>query len=186
MNKAIGDTLEYVDRDMTLAQAKLVALLSWLCSDRSAHEASFMLCEFQRLPWEPWSQVGGEAYQGRALCARSLDGLLEWAPDAMAILRTAMPRAKESERKKGPGSERSDKVNQAVALLLKANQKGEFPSIRQVAAQVGLSHTTLGRNKQFRAVWDGLSGAQATGRVHRGERDKETGEIVARFESDPG
>lgn len=96
LKKAIAEELEYVDRDMTGLQAKTVVLLCWLAHDRMAHEVGPPICEFQQLPWDPWSEVDGEQYQGRALCDDQLGSLLPWVPGALAILR-AIPRPSRKE-----------------------------------------------------------------------------------------
>lgn len=71
-------------RPDALAEFNAVLIVVWLLFDRAAHQIRPLLCEFQGLPWEPWSEVGGELFQGRGLQADRLPSLLPVARDAWA------------------------------------------------------------------------------------------------------
>jgi hypothetical protein len=75
-----------------------------------------------------------------------------------------------------------DPAATAMGLLLRYAREGEFPSIRQLASEVGVSHTTLSRNAQFKAAWSMLKQHEAgrgEERIRRGKKDPDTGEIIA-------
>jgi hypothetical protein len=88
LGKAITEVTSSLDHDMVVEQAQLVVLLAWLTSDRAAHQVSPTACALQRVPWDPWSTVDGEDYQGRALCEPQLDALIPWLPTALGILQS--------------------------------------------------------------------------------------------------
>jgi hypothetical protein len=183
LKKAITEELQYVDRGMTVLQAKTVVLLCWLAHDRVAHEVAPATCEFQQLPWDAWSLVDGEEFQGRALCDDQLGAILRWVPAALAILRSVTDLAPKPavQGQESPSTKASlNKAAQAMGLLVGLANGGQVPTLRQLARQVGVNHSTLSRNDEFMRVWKRLREQfEPSGRVRRGERDRDTGEITA-------
>jgi len=90
LREAVEWALQCSTAYMSLEAAQAICVTAWLLFDRTAEEVRPLLCEFQGLPWEPWSTVRDEPYQGRGVLAEILDDqLAQRAKLALEMIETS-------------------------------------------------------------------------------------------------